>query len=238
VTLAGPEQLLDIALEGLGGAPRDERDLRREDEAVGDWSSGCGHGPSEKGCGELYTEAGHFQRLRHAGLPPHRHALRHYQVAPPLPPEPFAAGADHGPVSHDLAASGLAAVGIYGVVAFLVAQGTREMGIRVALGATPRGIGLMVVRHGLLIAAAGIVLGVAGAVVLTRLMQSLVFGIASTDPVTYLFRRRARGGDRARRQLYPCPAGVPVGSHAIAPLRQLVAPGIRDGLDHLADLLL
>jgi ABC-type antimicrobial peptide transport system permease subunit len=135
-------------------------------------------------------------------------------------------------------ASGLTAVGIYGVVAFLVAQGTREMGVRMALGATPRGIGLLVVRHGLLIAAAGIVLGVAGAVVLTRLMQSLVFGIASTDPVTYLFRRRARGGDRARRRLYPCPAGVPVGSHAIAPLRQLVAHGIRDGLDHLADLLL
>jgi predicted permease len=83
-------------------------------------------------------------------------------------------------------ASGLAAVGIYGVVAFLVAQGAKEMGIRMALGATPRGIGLLVVRHGLLIAAAGIVLGVAGAVVLTRLMQSLLFGIASTDSVTYL----------------------------------------------------
>jgi hypothetical protein len=72
-------------------------------------------------------------------------------------------------------------------VAFLVAQGAKEMGIRMALGATPRGIGLLVVRHGLLIAAAGIVLGVAGAVVLTRLMQSLLFGIASTDSVTYLF---------------------------------------------------
>jgi predicted permease len=85
-----------------------------------------------------------------------------------------------------LLASGLAALGIYGVMAFLVAQGTKELGIRMALGATPRAIGLLVVRHGLLLAAAGIALGVAGAFVLTRLMQSLLFGIASSDPSTYL----------------------------------------------------
>jgi predicted permease len=82
-------------------------------------------------------------------------------------------------------AAGLAAVGIYGVVAFLVAQGTKEMGIRMALGATPRGIGLLVLRHGLVIALAGLALGVAGAFVLTRLMRSLLFGVGSTDPVTY-----------------------------------------------------
>jgi predicted permease len=83
-------------------------------------------------------------------------------------------------------AAGLAALGIYSVVAFLVAQGTKEMGIRMALGATPRSIGLLVVRHGLAIAAVGITLGVAGAFVLTRLMQSLLFGVSSTDAVTYL----------------------------------------------------
>jgi predicted permease len=83
-------------------------------------------------------------------------------------------------------ASGLAAVGIYGVVAFLVAQGTKEVGIRMALGATPRGIGLLILGHGLAIALAGVALGVAGAFVLTRLMQSLLFGVGSTDPVTYL----------------------------------------------------
>ncbi|HVD93198.1 MAG TPA: ABC transporter permease [Vicinamibacterales bacterium] len=83
-------------------------------------------------------------------------------------------------------ASGLAAVGIYGVVAFLVAQGTKEMGIRMALGATPRSIGLLIVRHGLLIAGAGLVLGMAGAVVLTRLMRSLLFGVGPTDGATYL----------------------------------------------------
>jgi predicted permease len=85
-----------------------------------------------------------------------------------------------------LLASGLAALGIYGVVAFLVAQGTKEMGIRMALGATPRGILLLVLRHGLFMAAAGVLFGLAGAFVLTRLMQSLLFGVRATDPVTYL----------------------------------------------------
>jgi ABC-type antimicrobial peptide transport system permease subunit len=83
-------------------------------------------------------------------------------------------------------AAGLAAVGIYGVVAFLVNQGTREMGIRMALGATPRGIALLVVRHGMLIAVAGLVLGVAGAIAVSRVMRSLLFGVGTTDPLTYL----------------------------------------------------
>jgi predicted permease len=83
-------------------------------------------------------------------------------------------------------ASGLAALGIYGVVAFLVAQGSKEMGIRMALGATPRRIGLLVVGHGLAIAAAGLVLGGGGALVLTRVMQSLLFGVKPSDPATYL----------------------------------------------------
>ena len=83
-------------------------------------------------------------------------------------------------------ASGLAAVGIYGVVAFLVAQGTKEMGIRMALGATPRGIALMVIRYGAMMAATGIVLGIVGALVGTRLMRTLLFGIAAADPLTYL----------------------------------------------------
>lgn len=83
-------------------------------------------------------------------------------------------------------ASGLAALGIYSVVAFMVAQGTKEVGIRMALGATPRGIGLLIVRHGLVIAGAAVVLGVAGAFALTRLMRSLLFGIAPGDPVTYV----------------------------------------------------
>ncbi|HET7694757.1 MAG TPA: ABC transporter permease [Vicinamibacterales bacterium] len=83
-------------------------------------------------------------------------------------------------------AAGLAAVGIYGVIAFLVAQGAREVGIRMALGATPRGIGMLVLRHGLVIAAIGLGLGVAGAFVVTRLMRSLLFGVGAADPATYV----------------------------------------------------
>lgn len=83
-------------------------------------------------------------------------------------------------------ASGLSALGTYGVVAFLVAQGTKELGIRMALGATPRGIRLLVLRHGLVVAGAGIALGVAGAFVLSRLMRSLLFGVGPADPITYL----------------------------------------------------
>ena len=91
-------------------------------------------------------------------------------------------------------AAGLATVGIYGVVAFLVNQGTKEMGIRMALGATPRAIALLVVRHGLLIAAAGLVLGVAGAFVVGRLMRSLLFGVGTADPMTYSLVAALVGG--------------------------------------------
>jgi predicted permease len=83
-------------------------------------------------------------------------------------------------------ASGLAAVGIYGVIAFLVSQGTKEMGIRMALGATPRGIALLVVRHAVLIAAAAVLIGVGTALAVTRVMRSLLFGVNEADPLTYL----------------------------------------------------
>jgi ABC-type antimicrobial peptide transport system permease subunit len=83
-------------------------------------------------------------------------------------------------------ASGLAAVGIYGVIAFLVSQGTKEMGIRMALGATPRGIALLVVRHAGLIAAAAVLIGVGTALAVTRVMRSLLFGVNEADPLTYL----------------------------------------------------
>jgi len=82
-------------------------------------------------------------------------------------------------------ASGLAAVGTYGVIAFLVTQGTKELGIRMALGATPRGIALLVVRHGLLIAAISIVVGAIVAFIVTRVMRSLLFGVEAADPATY-----------------------------------------------------
>ena len=83
-------------------------------------------------------------------------------------------------------ALGLAAIGVYGVIAYLVAQGTRELGIRMALGATPRGILVLIVRHGLVVALSGVGIGVAGAFALTRFMSSQLFGVAAIDPATFL----------------------------------------------------
>jgi len=79
----------------------------------------------------------------------------------------------------------LAAVGIYGVMAYLVSQGAREMGIRLALGASERGIVGLVLRQGLTLALAGVGLGLAAAFLLGRAMQSLLWGIRSTDAATF-----------------------------------------------------
>jgi predicted permease len=83
-------------------------------------------------------------------------------------------------------ASGLAAIGIYGVVAYFVSQGTRELGIRMALGATPGGVRALVVRQALVIVSTGVGIGLGGALAVARLMRSLLFGIAATDPVTFV----------------------------------------------------
>jgi predicted permease len=83
-------------------------------------------------------------------------------------------------------AFGLAAIGTYGVIAYLVDQGTREIGIRMALGATPERVAGMVVRGGMILAALGIAAGLAGALVMTRFMESLLFGIEPTDPITFI----------------------------------------------------
>ena len=80
----------------------------------------------------------------------------------------------------------LAAVGTYGVMSYAVAERRREIGIRMAMGAEAGVVLGMVLRHGLVVAGAGLVLGVAGALALTRLMTSFVFGVTTTDPVTFL----------------------------------------------------
>ena len=79
----------------------------------------------------------------------------------------------------------LAAIGLYGVLAFVVAQRTQEIGIRVALGAQRSDVLRLVLRQGMTLTATGIAVGLAGAVALTRLMRSLLFDISATDPVTF-----------------------------------------------------
>jgi putative ABC transport system permease protein len=80
----------------------------------------------------------------------------------------------------------LTAVGLYGVISYTVAQRTREMGIRLALGADRAAILGMIVKNGTLLACAGALLGLAAAFLLTRLMASLLFGVGPTDPLTFL----------------------------------------------------
>ena len=79
----------------------------------------------------------------------------------------------------------LSAIGVYGVMAYLVSQGTREIGIRVALGATPAGIVAMVLQQGALIAGAGLAAGTAGSYAATQVMQSLLFDVTAHDPMTF-----------------------------------------------------
>jgi len=79
----------------------------------------------------------------------------------------------------------LAALGIYGVLAYFVSQRSRELGIRLALGAKPEALFRMVVGQGMRPVGIGAVLGLAGAVTVTRLMQSLLFGVTPVDPAAY-----------------------------------------------------
>lgn len=79
----------------------------------------------------------------------------------------------------------LAAIGLYGVMSFLVMQGTADIAIRLALGARRSSILLLVFRQGMGLAFVGIVVGLIGAIGLTRLMRSLLFGVKPTDPLTF-----------------------------------------------------
>jgi putative ABC transport system permease protein len=79
----------------------------------------------------------------------------------------------------------LGVVGLYGVIAYVAAQRTREIGIRMALGARTANVRALFLRHGLRLTVTGIVLGVAASLALTRVLSALLFGVGPTDPLTY-----------------------------------------------------
>src|SRR6185369_6727286 len=80
----------------------------------------------------------------------------------------------------------LASIGLYGVMAFVVSQRTREIGIRMALGGEARSIRQMVLREGILICVVGLLAGAAVSLAVSRTLSGLLFGVTSSDPTTYV----------------------------------------------------
>jgi putative ABC transport system permease protein len=80
----------------------------------------------------------------------------------------------------------LTAAGIFGVLSYLVTQRTREIGVRVALGAQPADVLGVIVAHGMRLAFIGVAIGLAGALALTHWMSSFLYGVKATDPLTFI----------------------------------------------------
>src|SRR6185369_16553684 len=79
----------------------------------------------------------------------------------------------------------LAAVGLYGVLSYSVAQRTRELGIRIALGAQRGDVLRLILQQGMSLVTAGVIFGIVASIGLTRLMTAVLYGISATDPLTY-----------------------------------------------------
>jgi len=80
----------------------------------------------------------------------------------------------------------LSSVGIYGVISYLVAQRTREIGLRMALGASSTDVLRMVLSHGGKLATVGVLIGLCASLALTRLMDAMLYGVSPTDPPTFI----------------------------------------------------
>ena len=151
----------------------------------------------------------------------------------PLFPAKIAAGALG---SFGVLALVLAAVGIYGVMSYMVAGRTREIGLRMALGAQSRSVGLLILKQGMMLALIGSVIGLALAFGGTRLLQSILYGVSAVDPVTFatvafllrarraarvlvtrLSRRARRSDDRIAERIDALPRGT-----SFSPTRLLI----------------
>jgi ABC-type antimicrobial peptide transport system permease subunit len=80
----------------------------------------------------------------------------------------------------------LASVGLYGLLAYSVSARTREIGVRVALGANPRSVITLVLGQGIRLVLGGVLIGVAGAAVLSRFVEGMLFGLTPLDPITFV----------------------------------------------------
>jgi ABC-type antimicrobial peptide transport system permease subunit len=97
----------------------------------------------------------------------------------------------------------LSALGLYGMLAYLVTQRTREIGVRLAVGSTPRAIVVLILREGLALAAAGVVLGAAGFLAIRRVMASQLYGIDAADVRVMVLMTVALGVVAAIACAYP-----------------------------------
>ena len=88
----------------------------------------------------------------------------------------------------------LAAIGVYGVISYSVTQRTREIGIRIALGASAANVLKLVVGEGMILAGTGIVVGIVAAFGVTRIMASLLYGVTASDPLTFASLALLLGG--------------------------------------------